>query len=261
MSDWKSGFLSKHDPTSPPSARKEFSYEFFKEDLARDPIAQLGFDVNVGAMFPKPLTDKYHLPAGTMGEVGSGEEYRQSIRSVARVRPDLEGKLGIMYHPSVTSYDPAFKTVVLHEARHRAFKKHPEIFKDFNESIYGKYENFKSLGEEILVRFIDMQLFPESKKMHKDWIEETTKDIGYPHDSIYGNVPMTYERLEKDMPKLASAVIDASKKILEEKNKLLEPKEKTLIEKAKGFLEKGKTPDYEAFVGAMPWEFYKRMEK
>ena len=254
------GFLSKPDATSPPSARKEFSYEFFKDDLSRDPIAQLGFDINVGAMFPKPLTDNYHLPAGSMGKVRADSDHPY-LKEVAIVRPDLEGKLGIMYNPSVTSYDPAFKTTVLHEARHRAFEKHPEIFKDFSESTYGKYDNFKRTGEEILVRFIDMQLFPESKKMHKDWIKSEIKGLGYPSDSVYGNTPMTYKRLEKDMPELASATIDASKKLLEEKGKLLEPKEKTLIEKTKKFLGIKKEPDYESFENAMPLAFYNRMKK
>jgi len=249
------GFLSKPDATSPPSAKKELSYEFFKDALSRDPVAQLGFDADVGAMYPLIPAKNFIMPAGSMEKIEADSDGSRS-RMMARARPDLEGKFGIMYNPSVTTYDPAFQAVVLHEARHRTDQKHPEVFKDFNESVYGKYPEFRHTGEELLIRFMDMQVFPESKKTSKEFIKDRIKGVIYPDGT-----KMTYSKLEEDMSKLVTATIDASKKLLKEQNKLLEPKEKTLIEKTKGFLGIKKEPDYEKFENAMPLAFWEWMKK
>lgn len=248
------GFLSKPDATSPPSAKKELSYEFFKDALSRDPVAQLGFDVDAAAMMPLSVTEKYHLPAGLMGKPTKDSDYR-TLKAIVKARPNLEGKETLMYHPSTTSYDPAFQAVVLHEARHRTDKKYPEVFEDFNESIYGQ-GSFRGTGEELLLRFIDNNLFPETKRLNDEFIKKT---IGQHSDSkiedqlFYPDgTKITYKKIKEDMNKLATATIDASKKLLEEQKKLLEPKEKTLI---------GEQPDYESFENAMPLAFYNRMKK
>jgi hypothetical protein len=252
--------MSNVDETSPPSARKEFSLKFFEDALANDPIAQLGFDPSAAAMFPNTLTDNYSIgPAGATGKIRSKSDHPY-LKEVARVRPDLEGQLGLMYHPNITTYDPAFKAVVMHESRHRTKKLHPEVYKAFDDSIYAQ-GNFNREGEELLQRFIDMRLFPESKEVHQDYILDTIEGLRIPNKDKTKYVTLTYDRLESDMNEIADKVIEASTKLLGDKNIKVKPKKESLLDKGFNLLGLSK-PDYEKFNKAMPfYEYMKKNEK
>jgi len=253
------GIMSNVDETSPPSARKEFSLKFFEDALANDPIAQLGFDPSVAAMYPNTLTDVFMMGAGSMGKIRS-EANHPTLSEVARVRPDLEGQLGLMYHPSITTYDPAFKAVVMHESRHRTKKLHPEVYKAFDDSIYAQ-GNFNREGEELLQRFIDMRLFPESKEIHQDHILDTIEGLRIPNKDKTKYVTLTYDRLESDMNEIADKVIETSTKLLGDKNIKVKPKKESLLDKGFNLLGLSK-PDYEKFNKAMPfYEYMKKNEK
>jgi len=247
------GIMSNVDETSPPSARKEFSLKFFEDALANDPIAQLGFDPSTAAMYPNTLTDNYIMGAGSMGKVRSESDHPY-LKEVARVRPDLEGQLGLMYHPNITTYDPAFKAVVMHESRHRTKKLYPEVYKAFDDSIYAQ-GNFNREGEELLQRFIDMRLFPESKEVHQDYILDTIEGLRIPNKDKTKYIALTYDRLESDMNEIADKVIEASTKLLGDKNIKVEPKKKSLLDKGFNLLGLNK-PDYEKFNKAMPFYEY-----
>jgi hypothetical protein len=254
------GIMSNVDETSPPSARKEFSLKFFEDALANDPIAQLGFDPSAAAMFPNTLTDNYSIgPAGATGKIRSKSDHPY-LKEVARVRPDLEGQLGLMYHPNITTYDPAFKAVVMHESRHRTKKLYPEVYKAFDDSIYAQ-GNFNREGEELLQRFIDMRLFPESKEVHQDYILDTIEGLRIPNKDKTKYVTLTYDRLESDMNEIADKVIEASTKLLGDKNIKVKPKKESLLDKGFNLLGLSK-PDYEKFNKAMPfYEYMKKNEK
>lgn len=253
------GIMSNVDETSPPSARKEFSLKFFEDALANDPVAQLGFDPSAAAMYPNTLTGNYIMGAGSMGKVRSESDHPY-LKEVARVRPDLEGQLGLMYHPSITTYDPAFKAVVMHESRHRTKELYPEIYKAFNESIYAQ-GSFNKEGEELLQRFIDMKLFPESKEINQDYISDTIEGLKIPNKDKNKYIPLTYDRLESDMNEIADKIIEASAELLGDKRIKVKPKKESLLNKGFNLLGLNK-PNYEKFNKAMPfYEYMKKNEK